>query len=441
MSLVAQRGLYNATDAQYNNAKFSQRGITAELKDAGKKLVDKSYVLVLDFGNILSMTRYYDIWNKRHKFLGIAIRKKKRVKAGFITDIKGYLFKIDGDVVQKVYDIWDQGSKFDKLDFPLTPVIQVFHPRAEGTETKIRKKNPPKHSREEFFKLLVKDAVVQAEFMLAKNYEDFRVKAPVDNARGGLFPVTRAKIGKKEGLTLDTRYFVYEKTLGSDGKMKSVRKGVLGVSNKIVDNRSVTTGNTGTTKFYQVMGKKIKPGMLIQQATGRKRVGLNFGIGYPLQDYQNRNTTSMYKSPLAFILKWDYNVSPYLAKKFGKWFTEMRIYGEYRFLGSAPLINAQPIDTISSLQSTPLFLSFGVSKDIHLIRNIKLSPFAQFAFSGSFQLGYGAKLPINLNQWLEFVPGISIFEFTLPYDIKGKTAPKHIGFSKMYIEAEFRFSF
>ena len=382
------------------------------------------------------------------------------MKAGFITDIKAYLFKIDGDVVKKVYDIWDQGSKFDKLDFSLTPVTQIFHPRVEGTETKSNaflvyskeEAQLSKFTREQIFKMLVNDAIEKAELILAKNYEDFRVKAPVAETRGGLFPIVKSKIGKKEGLTLDTRYFVYEKTLGKDGKITSDLKGVLRVANNIVDNRTVTTGNTGTTKFYQVQGKKIEPGMCIQQKIDFNQ-GFNIGVGYALDAYQNAITKVKYKAPLAITIRYDYNTSPYLARKLGKWFTEMRIYGEMKIIGKAEKLANGQNDSINLLQSNKSF-SFGLSKDFHLLRNIKLSPFIQIGMIGSpltafkdrgknntffaaYQHCYGVRLPISLNYWIELVPGLTIFT---PASFNSKLQDKVV-FNPMYIDAAIRMSF
>lgn len=462
MNLIHQRGMYNANDAQFKDASLTERGVTTELKDAGKMLVGKSYVLAIDFGNILTMEQWYDIKDNRRKLLkqlGLDLGKKARTKEGFITDIKGYLFKLDGEIVQKVYDIWDEGSKFDGLDFPLVPITQIYYPRVEGTMIK-----GGGLTREQLFKRLTDNAVEWAEFMLARKVEDFRVKAPVNEGKGGLFPNATAKVGKKEGLKLDNRYFVWEMEEGKDGKKKSVRKGVIRVSNKIVDNREVTTGNTGTTKFYQVAGKKLEPGMLIQQRNDFQ-VGINVGAGLPMGDYEAKtltigttsgSSTVMYKSPLAITARLDYNVSPYLAKIFTKWFTEMRVFGEVRILGEAEPVNksttttnswgATTTTTYPNLKSN-MMISLGVSKDIHLMRNIKLSPFFQYAFGNSFeagesavnQLGFGARLPVNITHWMQLVPGITMF--TPAASTAGDVYQDLILLSPMYIDAALRVSF
>ena len=66
----------------------------------------------------------------------------------------------------------------------------------------------------------------------------FRVKAMIS----GVKPIA-AKIGKKEGLKFDQRYFVYENREKRNGDVTSKRIGVV-KSMKVVDNRNITTGQT-----------------------------------------------------------------------------------------------------------------------------------------------------------------------------------------------------
>src|SRR3989339_695621 len=64
LETIFKRGMYNATDADHKAASDGKRGVDADLKDAGYSLINNSYVIVLDFGNILTMDEFYDIQEK-----------------------------------------------------------------------------------------------------------------------------------------------------------------------------------------------------------------------------------------------------------------------------------------------------------------------------------------------------------------------------------------
>ena len=64
--------------------------------------------------------------------------------------------------------------------------------------------------------------------------ETFRVKSMVSEVH----PIS-AKIGKKEGLKFDQRYFVFENRQRNNGNIDSKRMGVV-KSRKVADNRKVT---------------------------------------------------------------------------------------------------------------------------------------------------------------------------------------------------------
>ena len=441
MNLVYERGLYNATDAEYNDAKYTHRGITTELKDAGQRLVDKSYVLVIDFGNILTFEQFDKI--KTYQ------KGNTQTKRGYQTNPQSYLFKLNGDVTQKVYDIWDDGSKFEQLDFPLIPVAQFF-------DTYARSMSDLDSIKKSYIYELVREAIYNAEYLIASKFEDFRVKAPIFKARHGLFPAVYAKIGKKEDITVDHRFFVWEVTEDKEGKKIIKRRGVVRASNKIIDNRSITTGNTGTSKFYQIQGRRLHPGMILQQKND-EWIGLNIGTGYALNDFGNAKTKIKYKSPLIFTARIDITISNALAWSMKKWPTDFRIYIELSRMGKAPVAEGQTFpDSISptSLKSNTVG-AFGISKDIHIMNNIKLSPFVKYNIArqltiknhGSdnkyqlklFQLGYGCRLPISLTYWMEFVPGITLYK-----DRKLKKIAESqdkIMVSPMYIDFTIRFSY
>ncbi|HBX49810.1 MAG: hypothetical protein A2275_04415 [Bacteroidetes bacterium RIFOXYA12_FULL_35_11] len=473
LETIFKRGMYNATDADHKAASDGKRGVDADLKDAGYSLINNSYVIVLDFGNILTMDEFYDIQEKKKKALGAIASaaggkvdlKQKRPKTGWITDIKAYLFKVDynADVNQSFFDLFQEipgddqhwtidKAKYEALSIPVKYIAQVYFPRTEGNEYKkphiLAPASPS--SKEQLFVKMVNNGLTNTELMITRKVEAFRVKAPVMEAKKSfIFPNIKAKVGKKEGVHLDKRFFVWEK-VEDKGKLVSKRRGVVRASNSITDNRTVTTGSTTPSKFYQISGKKLEDGMIIEERPDFG-IGLFVGAGVPLANitqttttsgYWDNNTgfwvnggtsTSEYAPALAIQGRLEYNVSPMIAKFTKKFLSEFRLFVEFRSLGEVTE------DINGAKFSTPpqsnLFYGGGISKDIHLTRKIKLAPFAQYMI-GSYneiesaaQLGFGARLPINFNYWLAFVPSVTIFT-----DHGLTTTPTYSGLGGMYID-------
>ena len=107
-----------------------------------------------------------------------------------------------------------------------------------------------------------------------RKIEDFRVKTPVYSVD----PIA-AKIGKKESLRTDQRYFVLEYQMNRKGETVTKRKGVVRAKH-VIDNRKVATGqSTDVSTFYQIGGHRVDPGMLMQQ---RNDLGLGVSVGTAL---------------------------------------------------------------------------------------------------------------------------------------------------------------
>ena len=87
-----------------------------------------------------------------------------------------------------------------------------------------------------------------AVFELGRKIEDFRLKVTVFKA----YPVS-AKLGTKEDLYIDQRFYVYEIEQEKNGNQKINRKGVVRVKT-INDNKQVATGSSLPSVFQQVAG-------------------------------------------------------------------------------------------------------------------------------------------------------------------------------------------
>lgn len=104
--------------------------------------------------------------------------------------------------------------------------------------------------------------------------EAFNIKCAVED----ICPI-RAKIGLKEGVRTNLRFYMYEYSQKGEGTISRRRKGVVRATNKITDNREVTTGNMVPTEFYQIAGRAAQPGWEMQE---KKSWGINLELGYQL---------------------------------------------------------------------------------------------------------------------------------------------------------------
>lgn len=101
---------------------------------------------------------------------------------------------------------------------------------------------------------------------LQKNFQTFQIKSPLD------VETMEAKIGKKEGITMNSVFEVLERVKGANGKVTYKKVGeVKPVQNLIWDNRymaeeEMAEGATlGCTTFKKVSGGDFTPGCLIRQ--------------------------------------------------------------------------------------------------------------------------------------------------------------------------------
>lgn len=270
MDLVEERGMFNATDAAFIKAQTTKRG-NSMLKDYGNRLIERSYILVLDYKDVLTMAE-------------AKITKMR----GWKSTITAYLYKVDynAEVQNALYDSWiydddtpqvkaEKKQKFDQIVFPISYVTQtqlMITSTQVGEGTQLGKFIKQKTD-DQLLSELVQKGYDESLYFLEKNYEDFRVKTPIYQTN----PI-RAKVGKKEGIKTDYRFFAYEyvydeKTNSSKQKFR----GVIRATSKIVDNRQVATGDMGTTKFYQTAGRHLETGYLLQQ---RNDYGIEVGLGY-----------------------------------------------------------------------------------------------------------------------------------------------------------------
>ncbi len=258
MDLIFDRGMFNATDAAYIKAQSTKLG-NAVLQDYGNRLIGRSYILVLDYQSIQTM--------KEAKMSGMK---------GWKSTVTGYLFKVkyNEETQNAVYDAWiypedsptvkaEKNKKFEQIQVPVEFVTKttVYVTASQPAEDTQLGRLMKQKSEDELLSEMVQKGYDESLYFLEKNHEDFMVKTTIFQVR----PI-RAKIGKKEGLKCDNRYFAYEYVYDEKTNTTKPRfRGVIRATSSIVDNRQVAKGDMPTSKFYQTSGRRLRTGYLLRQ--------------------------------------------------------------------------------------------------------------------------------------------------------------------------------
>ncbi|MBU2650749.1 MAG: hypothetical protein KKA81_07430 [Bacteroidetes bacterium] len=390
LDYVFQCGMYNATDQDVLMSEASKRG-EALLKDAGQNLINKTYLLVMCPKTFAS----FDDENKH----------------GWNASYDFFLYKLefDNEEVMRFYEIWPYDddpeevkkskiASFDTTNFNFYYVYSKMDQSATAMELKMLTSHPK--SSAQLFDDVVEKMYNNAMFSVDKDLEEFRVKADVS----GTHPI-RAKIGKKEGLKTDQRYFVYEFVWDDKtGTAGENRKAVVRATGKITDNRNVATGKSGESKFYQVYGGTVRQGMLMQQ---RNDFGISLVGGYEIGDIGG-GTAGLW------IRTGFFTRVPSLYVMIDGGFDT----GEYNLLQ----IEDKSIDTTKMDDYSFLRYSVGLGKGIRFARIFELIPYAAWGQESTSNKEYsairtnyikaGGLLGISVTHFLSFIGKVN---YTAPF--------------------------
>ncbi|MCB9323526.1 MAG: hypothetical protein H6571_07265 [Lewinellaceae bacterium] len=280
--LIADRGMYNASDLEKQLAKSGPRDI-AELKDAGFNLINKSYIILVDVKAFLTMEEYYNVEdqirreiardNPGYKFVPI-----ERTQRGYAGNFIAHVFKLDYNeqVQQTLYDNWiyeDDSEEtrahkiaaFENLNVPVVfvdkqaPDKYIFASESKNV-TKSNSAVKPRTD-EEFIKIFEEEVIEKVLDQLTVTNEDFQVKTGLYKAN----PIL-AKIGVKEGVYPEKRFFVLEKKEKADGKIVYKRKGIVRAKSGVTNNTRTSSQGTKPSEFIRVGGlAKLEEGMLLKE--------------------------------------------------------------------------------------------------------------------------------------------------------------------------------
>jgi len=291
MSLIQERGLYDASAQDMSMALSTERG-KAVLADAGEDLIKKTFVVV-NYSKFVSNEVTAGIvrasaYLTAEALPGLAATLAKtaadilyaKTKDGYSVWTTAYLYQLDWneEAAATFYQShWMDKSSVDASKKEAFENSDIFKLKLLGFQ-KASALVTGMGQNEDDDDLSGKDNLIKGATLksvdavyakLQKNFESFRTKSPLVSTN----PIG-AKIGMKEGVKAGSKFEVLEKVITADGKITYKRKGIIkAAKGKIMDNRSGLIDAEGNTtdpenkfEFTTFKGSKgFYPGMLIRQ--------------------------------------------------------------------------------------------------------------------------------------------------------------------------------
>lgn len=310
LSLVKERGMYDATVLDQNLARQMKRGM-AVLEDAGEKLIGNSYFVLFDVRSHNKKTGVGNFKAVANTILGLGesiagvvdsdietttdmMKKtsKKGVKEGdsslmqltgfnsavdklqgFSVEVTAYLYKLkwteeNASVFYESY--YTEGNNPDKSkitkwndDKGLFSFEFVGSCTNKSTKIVIDKDM----TAEQLITKVCTRALDKSLADLQHKFECFRIKAPIVSTE----PL-KAYIGMKEDITEKSRYEVLERSMDEQGRISYRRVGVVKPKKDCIwDNQfgaereGTPASKRGYTTFEKVSGGDFYPGLLLRE--------------------------------------------------------------------------------------------------------------------------------------------------------------------------------
>jgi hypothetical protein len=302
--LITERGQYNASELDIMRSKMAQRGLSF-LDQNALNMLQFTYLTTLKFSDIRSWKEVYDAQDaQRKKIMGSEFFPVERTKNGFLAKATILFYQLDFSTETQSYfynHCWinpndDENTRaekiknFDNYAFKLH-LIQEFSFDIQADQRNPKYNILPQRSEETLWNELVQFSYNKAFAQMEKKEANFEVRTEVYRTA----PI-RARIGKKEALYTDSRYFIYER-VEENGKIKEQRRAVVRAK-KVIDNEKIANGVAESSIFYQIAGAKIREGYIMRQ---RNDVGVGINAGYAHGVLSNRAASGV-------VLSLDYNL-------------------------------------------------------------------------------------------------------------------------------------
>lgn len=238
--VLEERGQFAATDNDVLEANASAR--QSAMFELGERLIDRSYLMVYFVSDASYTTK-----------------KGEKVTKASVTP---YVYKLDfnAEVMNAFYtQYYTVAGGIDKCEFPLVYT-------ANGESVDMMRTESGYDAADAYEKLMHN----------VKHVNDFMVKSPVAKT----WPI-RAKLGSKEGLTVDKRFDVIELRENEDGTLYEKRIACTRVK-KVALNDTIATGDSENySKFYQFKGSKVREGQVLVE---NPDLGLSMGADIAISD-------------------------------------------------------------------------------------------------------------------------------------------------------------
>ncbi len=248
MELIAERGMYDATEMKASVASKSVRGRSL-LADAGEELIGNTFVVVSRYKYIPkeevmgAAKRGLDLVEKYGGRQAQLIAQVGKVAAdvaskGYVIQTYTYLYKLRwNDSITNVFynDYWIDENYYSeerKHAFDTTSLFQLDLVGYDKAWADLQSTIFTTKSEDELIKIATVKALDAVIAKLQRAHDVFKTKSPLYSVN----PLA-AKIGLKEGLEKGDKYEVLEQTVDENGRTKYVRKGVITVDKQIWDNR------------------------------------------------------------------------------------------------------------------------------------------------------------------------------------------------------------
>jgi hypothetical protein len=293
---IMEAAAYSATDGQALSAGASANSNEIYTQIA-EELLKRGYVVVYDVNSIQTYEQVYNASDAKAQALAAKTGKPatpvKRTSEGWMINFDYSIYRLVwNDSVSTIFytQAWldantsdptiraQKKAAFDSFAFPVELVLSGSSNASASQSNDASYYEKLKIKRKSMDELLTELPADMQNSMISKGgrkIEDFKMRAPIFQES----PVT-VKMGTKEGLYYDERFYVYEIVQNKEGKSIKKRRGVLRASN-IVDNATIAAGTSPASTFRQEGGKALYQGSLVEL---KEDFGLGFSVGYGLLD-------------------------------------------------------------------------------------------------------------------------------------------------------------
>lgn len=287
---VLEKAKYSATDSEANISKLStdKNKIYTNIADS---LLRRKYIFIYEISNVKTYEEHYNQKDASARRTaaknGTEFKPVVREQEGWLVDYETFIYKLDwNDSINAVFydEMWldseeetgrmEKINKFNSFEFPLIRVHSLSSVATVGQSNDVEfYKKPLSPERKKMNELLddIPEKLLSSSFeSVMTAIDDFKLRAPLTDA----YP-NSIKLGVKEDLSYDQRFFVYRQELKKDKTIKK-RIGVLRVAD-IADNSGVAKGKSDASELRQQGGKRLYGGDLVESA---EDIGLSIYLGY-----------------------------------------------------------------------------------------------------------------------------------------------------------------